>query len=255
MNNHSVTRRLYTTVSTVLIIIFFSLSSAWAGEKLIVAVAANFILPSQELVRMFEDKTGVEVDATYTSTGKLYSQIIKGAPYDLFLAADEKRPDLLYEQGLADKPFVYAKGCVVLWTAKKEFCGGTDWQEVVKRKDVRKIAIANTETAPYGTAAMSALKNAGLWDPHMAQFVFPQTVAQAFQYACTEAADIGFCAYSSALSEDGKKGCVYMIPEAPAIIQAACVLTGTGNRKAAEQFAEFLTSDEARAVKERYGYK
>ncbi|MCK9274607.1 MAG: molybdate ABC transporter substrate-binding protein [Syntrophales bacterium] len=244
-------------VSSIAIMMIFSsfLSSAWAGDTLIVAVAANFILPSQELVTMFQKKTGVAVEATYTSTGKLYGQIVKGAPYDLFLAADEKRPGLLYEKKLSDKPFIYAEGRLVLWTAKQELCGASDWKKVAAGDKVRKIAIANTLTAPYGTVAMQVLKEAGLWELCERKFVFPQTVAQAFQYASTEAADLGFCAYSSALSEDGRKGCFYTIPEAPPIMQAACVLANTGNRKAAEEFARFLLSPEARKVKERYGYR
>ena len=204
---------------------------------------------------MFQEETDLEVVTTYASTGKLFSQIIEGAPYDLFLAADERRPHLLYEKGLADEPFVYAEGRVVLWTAKKELCGASNWQEVLSRNGVRKIAVANTETAPYGTAAMQALKSAGLWDAHRTRLVFPQTVAQAFQYAVTEAADLGFCACSSALSEEGRKGCYYLIPEAPSIIQAACVLTGTAHRESAERFAAFLLSAEATKVKECYGYK
>jgi len=243
------------TISSMAVLLFASFSSAWAGDRLIVAVAANFILPSQELVKMFQEKTGVAVKATYTSTGKLFSQIVKGAPYDLLLAADEKRPHLLFEKGLSDRPFVYARGQVVLWTAKKEFCGVSDWREVIQRKEVRKIAIANTVTAPYGTVAMHVLKKAGLWDELEAKFVFPQSVAQAFQYAVTESADLGFCAYSSTYSAYGRKGCVYMIPEAPPVIQAACVLTNTANRKAAEQYAAFLLSPEAVTVKARYGYK
>ncbi len=237
------------------VMILSSFSSAWAGDKLIVAVAANFILPSQELIKMFQEKTGIAVEATYTSTGKLYGQIIKGAPYDLFLAADEKRPELLYEKNLSGKPFIYAEGRLVLWTARKEFCGASDWKKIIAEDEVRKIAIANTRTAPYGTVAMQVLKKAGLWEACESKLVFPQTVAQAFQYASTEAADLGFCAYSSALSEDGKKGCLYLIPEAPPIMQAACVLASTGSRKAAEEFARFLLSPEALKVKERYGYK
>lgn len=248
-------KNVFTAITVIATVFFASFSSTWARDTLIVAVAANFILPSQELVKMFQKKTGTVVEATYTSTGKLYSQIVTGAPYDLFLAADEKRPDLLFEKGLSDKPFVYARGQVVLWTAKKEFSGASDWREVIQRKEVHKIAIANTVTAPYGTVAMNVLKEEGLWDVLEGKFVFPQTVAQAFQYAVTESADLGFCAYSSACSEDGRKGCIYMIPQAPPIVQAACVLTNTANRKAAEQYAAFLLSPEAVKVKERYGYK
>lgn len=95
---------------------------------------------------------------------------------------------------------------MVLWTAKKSLQGAADWQSVVKNPETRKIAIANTESAPYGTAAMTALEAAGLWEALKEKYVFPQTVAQAFQYALTESADAGFCAHSSALSDKAKGG-------------------------------------------------
>jgi ABC-type molybdate transport system, periplasmic component len=128
-------------ISNILIIVFIiqgSSLSAIAGERLLVAVAANFILPSGELTEMFKDRTGIAVEATYASTGKLFGQIVNGAPYDVFFAADEKRPNLLDKQGLCDKPFVYARGQVVVWTANKALCGAANWQTVVKNPEVKK---------------------------------------------------------------------------------------------------------------------
>ncbi len=247
--------RRYCTMIVIALVILGSSFSAAAGEKLLVAVAANFILPSGELTQMFQERTGISVEATYTSTGKLYGQIVQGAPYDLFFSADEKRPALLEKQNLCDTPFVYARGQVVVWTANQDLCGASDWRDVVKNPKVLKIAIANTESAPYGTAAMIALQKAGLWDTLKGKYVFPQTVAQAFQYAETKSADAGFCAYSSALSDKGKSGCFYPVPDAPPVVQAACILKRTEHRSAAEQFAAFVQSPEARKIKEKYGYR
>ena len=249
--------RRYISKITIMIsfIILGSSLAAVAGERLLVAVATNFILPSGELTHMFQDRTGIAVEATYASTGKLFGQIVKGAPYDIFFAADEKRPNLLDKKGLVDKPFVYAKGQVVVWTANKTLCGAAGWQAVVKNPLVKKIAIANTESAPYGTSAMIALQKAGLWDTLQKKFVFPQSVAQAFQYAETKSAEVGFCAYSSALSDKGKKGCFYTIPEAPTTVQVACILKRTENRQTAEQFVTFVQSAEAQKIKEKYGYR
>lgn len=228
---------------------------AVAGEKLLLAVATNFILPSGELTQLFQERTGIAVEVIYTSTGTLYGQIVKGAPYDVFFAADEKRPKLLHEKGLCDTPFVYARGQVVVWTANRALCGASGWQAVVTNPAVRRIAIANTESASYGTAAMIALQRAGLWDALRGKYVFPQSVAQSFQYAETRSVDVGFCAYSSALSEKGKRGCFYAVPEAPTTVQAACVLKRTENRPAAERFVAFMGSPEAREIKEKYGYR
>lgn len=228
---------------------------ASAQEKLTAAVAANFIKPFEEISVLFEEQTGVKVEATFTSTGKLYAQIVKGAPYDVFLAADEKRPNLLVSDGLSEESFVYAQGQVVFWSANKEFCISGDWKQAAVREDVVKIAVANTESAPYGTVAMIALKDAGLWDQLQAKYVFPQTIAQVFQYASTGSVDAGFCAYSSAVTEEGKSGCFLVVEEAPAVVQAACILKRTENKKQADAFAVFLVSEKATMVKQKYGYR
>ncbi|MGC9324825.1 MAG: molybdate ABC transporter substrate-binding protein [Desulfomonilia bacterium] len=230
-------------------------SGILAQEKLTAAVAANFIQPFEELSVMFEQQTGIPVVATFTSTGKLYAQIVKGAPYDIFLAADEKRPALLFAEALSEEPFVYAQGQIVLWSANRELFTSHDWKEVVVSQDIHKIAVANTESAPYGTAAMIALQASGLWDQLQDKFVFPQTIAQVFQYASTGSVDAGFCAYSSAMSDEGKAGCWLLVKEAPDVIQAACILKQTKNQGEARKLADFLLSEQALAVKQRYGYR
>ncbi len=228
---------------------------AAASEGLRIAVAANFIQATKELTADFEKQTGVKVEATFSSSGNLYAQIANGAPYDLFLSADEERPAKLHAEGAAEKPFVYAKGRVVLWSARKAFCRAADWRQALSDPGVRKVAIANPETAPYGTAARTALQQAALWDPGQGQRVVAQSIAQAFQYASTEAVDCAFCAFSSAQTEEGRKGCHYEIPEAPEIIQSACVLKQSKNRATAESFAAFLMSPSAAAIKEKFGYR
>ena len=230
-------------------------SASFAQDKILVAVAANFINPFEEIAVLFETSTLIKAEPTFSSTGKLFAQIIEGAPYDVFLSADEKRPEELYQKGLSGKPIVYATGEVVLWTVHKDLCNIGDWKVVLTREDVKKIAIANTETAPYGTASLKALKVVGLWDSLQGKFVFPQDIAQAFQYASTGSVDAGFCALSSALSQQGKAGCYLVVKEAPGIVQAACVLNRTSQKASAEKFAAFLLSPEAETVKKKYGYK
>lgn len=235
---------------------FFPLS-AGAAEKLVVGVAANFILPFNVMVRVFEKKTSIHVDPVFTSTGNLYEQIRNGAPYDLFLAADQAHPALLYKNGLAQRPFIYAKGRVVLWTSHRALCSpGKTWKEVVMLPDVDRIGTANPEIAPYGAAGVEALKRAGLWKAVKPRLVYGQTIAQAFQYAQTGSVDASLCALSSALSAKGKKGCHFAVPEAPVIIQAACIIKRRGSRTAnVRKFVQFLASPEAEAIKKRYGYE
>ncbi|MCK9197902.1 MAG: molybdate ABC transporter substrate-binding protein [Syntrophales bacterium] len=238
-----------------ILVFFLFISPASAQDKLHVAVAANFISTFQELTQSFEKQTGIRVEATYASTGQLYTQIVNGAPYDLFLSADREKPDLLHQAGRADIPFVYASGQVVLWTNRKDLCLHKNWREVMAVPGLQKIAVANPKTAPYGAAAMEALKKTGVLENVQGKLVYAQNIAQAFQYAATGSVDAGFCALSATTSAEGRKGCFFSIDEAPSIVQGACLLKRTTRREAAERFARFLASPEAGAVKKKYGYK
>jgi molybdate transport system substrate-binding protein len=238
-----------------ILIVLMSSSSAFADEKISVAVAANFISAFKEMAADFDAKTKIKVEGTFSSTGNLYNQITNGAPYDLFLSADEERPAKLNKDGAADAPFIYAKGQAVLWSANKDFCKAATWQDALKNKQVKKISIANTQTAPYGVAAKKALGKFGMWDILQSKLVNAQDIAQSFQYASTSAVDAGFCAVSATVSPEGKKGCFYVLWEAPDIIQSACILKRTTNRAAVEKFAEFLASPAAKKIKVKYGYR
>jgi molybdate transport system substrate-binding protein len=242
-------------IVALILFVLMSSISAFAEEKISVAVAANFISAFKEITADFEAKTKIKVEGTFSSTGNLYSQITNGAPYDLFLSADEERPAKLNKDGVADKPFIYAKGQAVLWSANKDFCKAKTWQDALKNDHVKKIAIANTQTAPYGTAAKKALEKAGMWDTLQGKLVNAQDIAQSFQYASTSAVDAGFCAMSAAISAEGKRGCFFVINEAPEIIQSACLLKRTANRAAVEKFVGYLSSPAAKEINVKYGYR
>jgi len=241
-------------VCTALIILMSPLS-ALAQEKISVAVAASFISAFKEIASDFEAKTRIKVEGTFSSTGNLYSQIVSGAPYDLFLSADEERPALLNKEGLTEKPFVYARGQVILWSANKNFCKAATWQDALKNDRIKKIALANPLISPYGAAAKVALQKAGLWDNLQGKLVNAQDIFQSFQYANTSAVDAGFCAMSATVSPDGEKGCFYIVGEAPGIIQFACVLKRTKNRASVDRFTEFLLSPTAKKIKIKFGYR
>lgn len=248
-----ITKILLTVIGVAILIT--SSNQALAEEKISVAVAANFISAFKDVAADFEAKTKIKVEGTFSSSGNLYSQIINGAPYDLFLSADEEKPAKLNKDGFADAPFIYARGQAVLWAANKDFCKAPTWTDVLKNAQVKKISIANTQTAPYGAAAKKALEKAGMWDSLQARLVNAQDIAQSFQYASTSAVDAGFCALSATVSTEGKKGCFYVIHEAPEIIQSACILKRTTNRAAVEKFVEFLNSPAAKDIKVKYGYR
>jgi molybdate transport system substrate-binding protein len=240
-----------------LMLVLYALALPFSGlaqDKISVAVAANFISAFKEIAADFEDKTGVKVEATFASTGSLYNQIKNGAPYDVFLSADEERPALLEKEGWTHGTFIYARGKVILWSANKAFCKSATWQDALKNNQIKKIAIANPVTAPYGTAAKAALQKAGLLGTLQSKLVNAQDIAQSFQYATTSAVDAGFCSMSAISTPQEQGGCYYVIAEAPVITQFACVSKKAKNPVCAELFATFLMSDHANKIKKKYGY-
>lgn len=229
-------------------------SLATAGESLTVAVAANFAIPLEEIGLEFEKESGISLQTTVSSTGKLFTQIKNGAPYDLFFAADSLRPELLFQEDLGSKPVVYARGQTVLWTTDKTLCKKGSWQEAVTAQGAGKIGIANPKTAPYGEAAEQALQLAGLWGDVFRKLVFAGNVGQSAQYASVGSVRMSFTAGSFTASSHGQKGCFWHVPEADAVIQKACIIKRSEKKDAAEQFLTFLHSPEAREVLRRYQY-
>ena len=230
-------------------------TSAFAADSLTVAVAASFKRPFAEIARSFEAGHPIKVEASFASTGTLYSQIVNGALYDIFLAADDKRPQVLHEKGLAEPPVIYARGRVVLWTNRENLCRAGNWKSAIRDAGVRKIAIASPTTAPYGEAAERALRKEGLWEAVKTRFVYAQDVGQSFQYVYSGAAAAGFCALSDAVSIVGREGCRFEVAEAPPVEHSACVLKRAKNREAARLFMKFLGSPEAEKIKGEYGYR
>jgi molybdate transport system substrate-binding protein len=221
-----------------------------------VAVASNFAGAMDRIVVAYELESGAEVRTVYSSTGKLYAQIRMGAPYDIFLAADGKRPELLAEEGLCEAPFVYATGETVLWTKNDSLNGEKSWQAALTASGDAKVAISAPEIAPYGAAAISALTETGAIKEVKDKLVYGQNVAQAFQYAYHGSAGLGFTALSLARSGKGLEGKYWPIPEAPPIIQKGCVVAKKGEKtKAIAAFLKFFRSGSARAVLEDFGYK
>jgi molybdate transport system substrate-binding protein len=235
---------------------FFTVSLASAGRKEIrVAVATNFIRTADELSDHFAKESDIAVIRSSGATGMLYSQMVNGAPYDLFLAADEERPELLHQQGLCEEPFTYASGRVVMWSGRKDLSDAENWQQVIVRSDISRIAMANPETAPYGEAAMQAIKKAGLKQELRKHLVYGQNVGQSFQYGQQGAADLAFVAQSFALSEHGRKGKTWLLPEALPVKQKGCMLKDSTNKEMVLDFIAYLQSDKPRKILSEYGYE
>ena len=231
-----------------------------ADDALTVAVASNFRGTAEEVARTFTHKTGVPVLLSSGSTGKLYAQIVNGAPFDIFLAADIKRPHMLEESGVAVKGslLTYATGKLVLISADRSL-EDQSCSELLSSGSYRKIAIANPETAPYGAAAKAYLQTAGLWEDAKSRMVFGENILQTFQFVATGNATLGFVAAAQLAIEDSPVRITCRseidVPETHIVHQAGVILDRTESLDAARSFMSFLQSREARALMSSQGYE
>lgn len=227
-------------------------AAARAGEAKI-AVAANFTDAVKEIGTLFEKSTGHKAVFSFGSTGQLYTQISQGAPFEVFLAADQARPKKAVDEGFAvgDTLFTYATGKIVLISKDKDRVKG---EATLKDGNFTKIAIANPATAPYGAAAVAAMKSLGVYDKIGAKIVQGNNISQTYQFVETGNAEIGFVALSQVINK--KEGSRWIVPANlyPAIAQDAVLLKTGADNEAARAFVAFLKGKEARAVKEKYGY-
>jgi molybdate transport system substrate-binding protein len=238
-------------------LITFLGSSAFAGE-VTVAVASNFLNPFKQLVPVFQKQSGHTVRTVSGSTGKLYAQIVHGAPFDVFLSADSERPRLLGKSGHAipAERFTYAQGKIVLWSADPRRIDD-DGKIVLQRRDFRHLALANPKTAPYGKAAYTTLMRLNLWESVSSTLVRGENIAQTFQFVATGNAEVGFVALSQVMGPHLKiRGSQWIVPEHlyEAIDQDAALLTRAQSQPAARAFLQFLKSDKARKLIQSYGY-
>jgi molybdate transport system substrate-binding protein len=240
------------------LLLLLSLAAPAAAEEAIVAVAANFTEVVEGLETAFERDSGHTLSVVAGSTGKLYAQIANGAPFDVFLSADQERPERLEKEGLAvaGTRFTYATGRLTLWSPEPR-CVGSDGAATLRQGKFRLLAIANPELAPYGTAAKQTLEKLGLWERFKDRIVMGETIGQAHAMVASGNAELGFVALSSVLSPRTEtKGSRWDVPpdlHAP-IRQDAVLLSRAAGNAAARGFLAFLRSDKAKALIESYGY-
>ncbi len=230
------------------------------AEGIRIAVATNVSYAIKPLVKAFnETHPKSKVQVILGSSGKLTAQIKHGAPFMLFMSADMKYPQALYDAQFAStKPLVYAQGALAILSLKeRNYCAQI---HVLEDSDIRTIAIANPKTAPYGAAAKEALENANLYEKVKKKLVFGESVSQTVTYAST-AADIGIVAKSALFSPmmTKFKEAIHWtdVDESlyTAIDQGMVILKeGKGNAEV-KAFYEFMLSDEAKKILQHYGYK
>ncbi|MBE7175834.1 MAG: molybdate ABC transporter substrate-binding protein [Mucilaginibacter polytrichastri] len=234
-------------------LLFLTYSAIVFAQKLRIAVAANAQFVAKELETSFRKESGLEAEMVIGSSGKFTAQIKAGAPFDVFLSADTQYPDALYKSGLTlRKPKIYAYGKLVLWSEKKHMS-----LDKLASGLRGKIALGNPKTAPYGVAAISALKKSGVYSKISGRIVYGESIAQVTQYMLAGAVSEAFTAKSVVL-EPALKSKGFWTEIDPAlyapIAQSAVVLKTTKNREAAEKFHAFLYSEKGRALFRKYGY-
>ena len=224
------------------------------ADEIRVAVASNFAETMSEISGRFEAATGHKVTLISGSTGKHYAQISNGAPFDVFFAADARRPELLERAGLAEPAsrFTYAVGKLVLWSPHADYVDAK--AKVLERGDFRHLAIANPKLAPYGRAAQEVLRARGLWRALNSRIVRGENVGQAFQFVRSGNAELGFVAYSQLKRPDQAfQGSMWEVPQIlyTPIEQQAVSLKSSNVARA---FMSFVRSDEALVIIRDYGY-
>ncbi len=235
--------------------------AAAGPNELTVAVAANFQLAMHELAPKFEQAAGVKLKLVYGASGTFYQQIQNGAPFDVFFSADMDFPKRLADagQGVRESVKPYAAGTLVLWAPRTTAVDvEKQGMEALAQPAVRKIALANPATAPYGAAAVAAMKQVGLYDSLQRRIVLGENVAQAAQFAQTGAADIAFLALSQALDPALKDaGRYWVAPQTmyPRIEQGVVIVKASKQPANAAKLIAFVTGAEGMAVLQRFGYE
>ena len=212
-----------------------------------------------DIATQFEKRTGTKVNITYGSSGNFYSQLQNGAPFDLFFSADMDYPRKLEAAGLAESRtlYEYAAGRIAIWTPadSRVDVARQGWNALLDSA-VQKIAIANPEHAPYGRAAVAALKKAGIYEQVKPKLVYGENISQAAQFVQSGNAQAGIVAMSLAVSPGMKDGKRWEIPAEmhPPIDQAVIVLKNAVNKSGARAFLEFVKSEPCRSTFSNYGF-
>jgi len=238
-----------------------TLAFAWAcspatnnRQELTVAAASDLTAAFEEIGREFEANQKIKVVFVFGSTGMLTRQIENGAPMDLFAAANVAFIDQLAQQGLIipDTKAIYARGRITMWTTADSPLEIEKISDLI-RPEVKRIAIANPDHAPYGLAAQQALQSAGVWEAVKPKLVYGDNIRQTLQYAATGNVDVAIVALSLSQQSSGRWT---LIPEElhQPLDQGLAVIKSTKNESAARAFANFVTGPRGKEILGKYGF-
>jgi len=242
---------------SLLALCLLSISSLVYADTTLVAVAANFTKPMNEIAAAFEKSTGHTAQLSFGASGKFVAQFENGAPFEVFLSADDKNPIKLEKSGLAvsGSRFTYAIGKLALWSSTANYVD--DQGNILSSGGFKHLALADPKLAPYGAAALEVLKSKGLLEKLQPLFVQGENIAQTHEFISTGNAELGFVALSQII-DNGKitKGSGWIVPETlhSPILQDAVLLKTGANNPAAKALLDFLKSAPALAIIQKYGY-
>ena len=231
-----------------------------AQEQLTIAAAADLQQVMKDLSTRFEKQTGSKVSLVFGSSGNFFAQLQNGAPFDLFFSADVDYPRKLEATGLAERGslYEYATGKIVLWVPSHSRVDVNNGLAAVDDPQIRRLAIANPAHAPYGRAAETALKKAGVWEQVSSKLVFGENISQTAQFASSGNADAAILALSLVLAPAMKQqGRYSLIPQGmyPPLRQGVVVIKKSAHKSLASRFIEFLKTAEARSLFTQYGFQ
>ena len=243
--------------SFVLTLLFVAYATSLRAEQALVAVAANFSAPMQQIALAFQKDTGHQLKLSFGATGGIYAQIKNGGPFDVFLSADQLTPQKIEAEGLGvpQTRFTYATGQLVLWSKQDGLVD--DKGQVLRSKNIQRIAFANPKLAPYGAAALEAMTQLGLLDELKPKLVQGDNIAQTYQFVSTQNAQLGFVALSQVFA-DGKitSGSGWVLPSSlyKPILQDAILLKNGKDNSAAKALMLYIKGDKAKEMIKRFGY-
>lgn len=223
------------------------------------AAAADLQSAMQDVAARFQKETGKTVKLVFGSSGNFFQQIPNGAPFDMFFSANLDYPKKLEAAGLTvpGSYYLYAKGKIVIWATKDSKLDLNSGMQALLNSSVSKIAIANPQHAPYGQAAVAAMKTEGVYDRLKDRLVLGENISQTASFVVSGAADVGIIALSLALSPNLKdKGRYAEVPagEYPPIEQACVILSSSKNKQAAQQFLSFFKTPAISELLRSYGF-
>ncbi len=243
-----------------LLILTLSFRALLHSQELNVAAAADLRPALEEINTKFKVESGINLRMSFGSSGNFFQQLQNGAPFDMFLSANVEYPKKLEQAGLiaAGTYYEFARGSIVLMVPYESRIDLSEGLHALLTPSVKKIAIANPSHAPYGQAAVAAIKNVGIYDWAAPHLVMGENISEAASFVLSGAADAGIVAKSLALGPAAAKKVKFAeIPaqDYPPLLQAMVTLKSSKDGPAAARFETFMRSDEAKKILQRYGFE